>query len=64
MPKYPDITIQISGHEEDKAYIIAMCLEAMISRRFPLELINKFYKEATKNSEALLLTCLLWFNVE
>jgi hypothetical protein len=64
MPKYADITIKISGHENDKTYIIAMCLKAMISRNFSVEIINQFYKEATKESDSLITTCLLWFNVE
>ena len=60
MPKYPDITVQLTGKDGNAFNILGICLRAM--RRAGL---SQEECEATSgNYNHLLATCMEWFNVE
>ena len=65
MPKYPDITIQLTGEDGNAFNILGICLQAM--RRAGLSKVERdaFQAEATSgNYDHLLATCMEWFEVE
>lgn len=65
MPKYPEINIQLTGHDGNAFYIIGRCLEAMRRAELSEEERDKFQAEATSgNYDHLLTTCIKWFDVE
>ena len=65
MPKYPDITVQLTGKDGNAFNILGICLRAMRRAGLSKEECDKFQTEATSgNYDHLLATCIEWFNVE
>ena len=65
MPKYPDITLQLTGKDGNAFYILGICLQAMRRAGLSQEERDAFQAEATSgNYDHLLATCIEWFNVE
>lgn len=65
MPKYPDITVELIGQNDNAFNILGICLRAMREADLPQEERDAFEKEATSgNYDHLLATCIKWFNVE
>lgn len=65
MPKYPNITVQLTGKDSNAFNILGICLQAMRKAGLPQEERDKFQKEATSsNYDHLLATCMDWFDVE
>lgn len=65
MPKYPDITVQLTGKDGNAFYILGICLRAMRRAGLSQEERDDFQAEATSgNYDHLLATCMEWFNVE
>ncbi|HNY25488.1 MAG TPA: hypothetical protein PKJ33_03005 [Alphaproteobacteria bacterium] len=64
MPKYPNITINLSGFKNDNFMIIIKCLRALRENSLGHELEN-FVKDIEKGgAENLLRTASNWFNVQ
>ena len=65
MPKYPEITVQLTGKDGNAFYILGICLRAMRRSELSKEEQDAFQAEATSgNYDHLLTTCMKWFNVE
>ena len=65
MPKYPDITVQLTGKDGNAFNILGICLQAMRRAGLSQEEREAFQAEATSgNYDHLLATCMEWFNVE
>ena len=65
MPKYPDITVQLTGKDGNAFNILGICLQAIRQTGLSQEEHNAFYAEATSgNYDRLLATCMEWFEVE
>lgn len=65
MPKYPEITVRLTGEDGNAFNILGICLRAM--RRAGLNQAERdaFQAEATSgNYNHLLATCMKWFEVE
>ena len=65
MPKYPEITVQLTGEDGNAFNILGICLRAM--RRAGLNQAEReaFQAEAISgNYDHLLATCMKWFEVE
>lgn len=65
MPKYPDITVQLTGKDGNAFNILGICLRAMRQAGLSREERDAFYAEATSgNYDHLLATCMKWLEVE
>ena len=65
MPKYPDITVRLTGKDGNAFNILAICLRAMRRASLDQEERDAFRAEATSsNYDHLLATCIEWFEVE
>ena len=65
MPKYPDITVQLTGKDGNAFNILGICLRAMRHAGLSQKEQDAFQMEATSsNYDHLLATCLEWFEVE
>ena len=65
MTKYPDIQVELTGHDGNAFSILGRCNQAMRRARIPQEERDAFQKEATAgNYDHLLATCIEWFDVE
>ena len=65
MPKYPGITVQLTGKDGNAFYILGICLRAMRQAGLSQEERDAFQAEATSGSyDHFLATCMEWFNVE
>ena len=65
MPKYPDITVQLTDEDGNAFNVLGICLRAMRQAGLSQEEHDAFYAEATSgNYDHLLATCLEWFKVE
>lgn len=65
MPKYPDITVQLTGKDGNAFNILGICLRAMRCAGLSQKERDNFYAEATSSNYTHLLTiCVEWFNVE
>ena len=65
MPKYPDITIQLSGVDGNAFAILGAVIRAARQGGLPEAEIQQFRTEATAGDyHQLLATCMAWFNVE
>jgi len=64
-PKYPDITVQLTGENGNAFHILGLCLSAMRCANISQEERDEFYRQATASDyNHLLITCMNWFNVE
>lgn len=65
MPKYPDITVQLTGKDGNAFNILGICLQTMRRAGLSQEERDAFQAEATSsNYDHLLATCMEWFEVE
>lgn len=65
MPKYPEITVRLTGENGNAFNILSICLKTMRQSGLSQEERDAFYAEATSgNYDHLLATCMEWFNVE
>jgi hypothetical protein len=64
-PKYPDIRVELVGHDGNAFAIIGRVRQAMRRATVPAEDIDAFSKEATSsNYDHLLQTVMIWVDVE
>lgn len=65
MPKYPEITVRLTGENGNAFNILGICLRAMRQAGLSKEERDAFQAEATSgNYDHLLATCMEWFKVE
>lgn len=65
MPKYPNITVQLTGKDSNAFNLLGICLQAMRRAGLSKEERDAFQKEATSGDyNHLLYTCMEWFDVE
>ena len=65
MPKYPEITVRLTGEDGNAFNILGICLQAMRGAGLSQEERDAFQAEATSgNYDHLLTTCMEWFEVE
>ena len=65
MPKYPEITVRLTGKDGNAFNILGICLGAMRLAGLCQEERDSFYAEATSgNYDLLLATCMKWFEVK
>ena len=63
-PKYPDITVELTGHDGNAFSVIGRCIKAMRAAGLAAGPIAAFQIEATSGDyDGLLQTCLRWFDV-
>lgn len=63
MPKYPNITINLSGFENDNFTIIIKCLHVLRENNIGHELDN-FVNDIKNGGNNLIATVEKWFSVE
>lgn len=65
MPKYPDITLQLTGKDGNAFNILGICLQAMRRAGLTEEQVDEFRMEATSGDyQHLLNTCMRYFEIE
>ena len=64
MPKYPNITIQLSDKEDDQFAIIITCLRALKENNLGTELDNFVTDLVQAGSNGLICAINKWFKVE
>jgi len=65
MPKYPDITVQLTGEDGNAFLILGKVRKALRRAGVPSEERDAFTTEATSGDyDHLLQTCMKWVNVE
>jgi hypothetical protein len=65
MPKYPDITVRLTGEDGNAFNILGICLRAMRRAGLNQKERDAFQAEAISgNYDHLLATCIEWFEVE
>lgn len=64
-PKYPNITVQLTGHDSNAFLILGLCQRAAIGAGLSKQEIAAFYQEATSaDHDHLIQTAMRWFNCE
>lgn len=64
-PKYPNITVCLSGRDSNAFMILGLCQRAARDAGLPKEEIDAFYQEATSGDHNhLIQTAMRWFNCE
>lgn len=64
-PKYPDITVQLTGEDGNAFSILGRVIRALKRGKVPQEEIEVFKKEATSGDyDHLLVTCMQWVDVQ
>ena len=64
-PKYPDVTVQLTGEDGNAMFIISRVRRALMRAKVPDAQIKEFSKEATQGDyDHVLQTCMDWVNVE
>lgn len=65
VPRYPNITVQLSGEDGNAFFIIGKVRNALKRAGVPEEEREKFMEEATSGTyDDLLVTCAMWVEVE
>ena len=65
MPKYPDITVQLTGKDGNAFNILSICLRAMRRADLSQEERDAFQAEAISGDYLhLLAICAEWFNLK
>lgn len=65
MPKYPEITVKLTGENGNAFNILGICLRAMRRADLNQKERDAFQAEAiSSNYDHLLATCMEWFEVE
>lgn len=63
-PKYPNVTVQLTGQDGNAFFILGRMRRAMRSAQVPEDEIEKFMTQATSgNYNHLLSTCMEWVDV-
>lgn len=63
-PKYPDVSVQLTGRDGNAFVILGTVREAMRKNKVPKEELNLFLEEATAGDyNNLLQTCMKWVDV-
>jgi hypothetical protein len=64
-PKYPQVTVRLSGHDGNAFMILGLCQRAAKEAGLTKEELDAFHIEATSGDyEHLLQTAARWFNCE
>ena len=64
-PRYPNITVELTGHDGNAFSIIGQVAQELRRNRVPAEEIDAFRKEAMSGDyDHLLRTCMRWVEVE
>ena len=64
-PKYPNITVQLTGHDSNAFMILGLCRRAAKEAGLSQQEINAFYQEATGGDhDHLIQTAMRWFSCE
>jgi len=64
-PKYPNITVQLTGHDSNAFMILGLCQRAAANAGLSNQEIAAFFQEATCGDHDLLIqTAMRWFNCE
>jgi len=64
-PKYPNITIQLTGHDSNAFMILGLCRRAAKEAGLSQQEIDAFYQEATSvDHDHLIQTAMRWFNCQ
>lgn len=63
-PKYPDITVQLTGNDGNAFTVLGLCQRAARKAGLPQEEIDAFRAEATAGDyNHLLQTAMRWFDI-
>lgn len=63
-PKYPDITVELAGHDGNAFAILGRCRQAAQQANMPDDAIAIFMAEAMAGDyDHLLQTAMLWFDI-
>jgi alkylhydroperoxidase family enzyme len=63
-PKYPDVTVQLSGEDGNAFMVLGLCQRAAKRAGLSEAEISEFMKEATANNYSNVLnTAMEWFDV-
>lgn len=64
-PKYPNITVQLTGHDSNAFMILGLCRRAAKEAGLSQQVIDAFYQEATSGDhDHLIQTAMRWFSCE
>ena len=64
-PKYPQVTVQVTGPHSGLCATVAAVQAAMRRAGVPLQELGNFYEDAAEDDEDnLLWTCLRWVDVD
>ncbi|AWV23373.1 hypothetical protein RADP37_05332 [Roseomonas mucosa] len=64
-PKYPNITVQLTGRDSNAFMILASCRRAAKEAGLSQQEIDAFYQEATSGDhDHLIQTAMRWFSCE
>lgn len=64
-PKYPDVKVELSGHNGNAFYIIGRVSGALKRAGVPADEVKAFFDEATRGDyDNVLQTCMRWVDVE
>lgn len=64
-PKYPNITVQLTGHDSNAFMILGLCRRAAKEAGLSQQEIDAFYQEAISGDhDHLIQTAMRWFSCE
>ncbi len=64
-PKYPNITVQLTGQDSNAFMILGLCRRAAKEAGLSQQEIDAFYQEATSGDhDHLIQTAMRWFSCE
>jgi phenylpyruvate tautomerase PptA (4-oxalocrotonate tautomerase family) len=64
-PKYPHITVKLTGNDSNAFMVLGLCQRAARVADLPKEEIDVFREEATAGDyNQLLQTAMRWFNID
>ncbi|MCS5531497.1 MAG: hypothetical protein NZ780_01650 [Candidatus Poseidoniales archaeon] len=64
MPKFPDVEVQLTGHDGNAFFILGKVKQALRRADASNEQLDEFYKDATSGDyDHLLQTCMKWVDV-
>jgi hypothetical protein len=65
LPKYPNITVQLTGHDSNAFMILGLCQRAAEDAGLSKQEIDAFYQEATSGDyNHLIQTATRWISCE
>ena len=64
MPKFPDVEVQLTGHDGNAFFILGKVKQALRRADASNEQLDEFYKDAASGDyDHLLQTCMKWVDV-